>query len=113
MKDINNKLNNEDLIAVQFVKDYLQLHFFEMGFTFYIWPVVEIKNKIYKFGDVEYRNKLCDFIGKKVKEVSIIENESITIDFGDSKILENINPNNPEIISEICIFHDDKDWWVW
>lgn len=112
-RDISNKLKNEALIAVQFVKDYLQIHFHEMGFSFYIWPTIKVKNEIYIFGDIEYRNKLCEIIDKKVKDVIIVENISLTIDFGDIKIIENLDSNNPDIISDICIFNDKTDFWVW
>lgn len=113
MENINVKLKNEELTAVQFVHDYLQLHFQDKGFSFYIWPTIVIGNKTYKFGDTEYRNKLCDTIGQKVRGISIIETISLTIDFGNIKIIENLNPNDSNIISDICIFQDKTDFWIW
>ena len=113
MEKINIKLKNEELSAVQFVQDYLQLHFQDKGFTFYIWPTIVIENKTYKFGDIEYRNKLCDIIGEKVKCISIIENISLTIDFENTKIIENLDPSNSDIVSDICVFQDKTDFWVW
>ena len=113
MEDINIRLKNEELSAVQFILDYVQVHFHDKGFTFYIWPTVEFENKSFKFGDIEYRNKLCEIIGKKVINVFIIEKKSLIIDFGNIKITEDLNPYNPDIISEICLFQDKTDYWVW
>lgn len=113
MKDIKKILKNEVLSGVLFIQDYLQLHFHEMGFTFYIWPIIESNKKTYFFGDTEYRNKLCELIGEKVNEIIIIENRTLVVNFENSKIIENIDPTNSEIIADICIFQNGADLWIW
>lgn len=115
MKDIrilNERIKGEELSAVQFVQDYLQLHFQNKGFTFYIWPSIQIKEKNFDFGDRDYRNKLCEIIGEKVNKV-LIENNILIIDLLCSKIKCNLDSNNIDIISDICIFQDGTDWWIW
>ena len=100
-------LIGEQLSAVQFIQDYLQLHFDGHGLTCYIWPEVYLKNQKFKFGNIEYRNKLCELIAKIVKTVTIIENDLLTIEFADnSRINLSLDSRNPEIIAEIAIFND-------
>lgn len=115
MKDetIKKRLNGEELNAIQFVMDYLQIFFNDKWLNCYIWPSVYIKNDIYKFGDIDYRNKLCELIGKKVKDVYIIDNVLLIIEFKTGERIQlNINPNNPDIISEIAIFWDEDGSWM-
>src|SRR5688572_16025168 len=102
-----NRLSGEQLISVQVVQDYLQLHFDGNGITCYIWPDINLNNQIYKFGNIDYRNKLCELIAKIVRKVRIIENELLTIEFEDnSQINLSLDSNNPEIVAEIAIFSD-------
>ncbi|GAB5398564.1 MAG: hypothetical protein Aureis2KO_01490 [Aureisphaera sp.] len=106
--NIKNSLMNEELNAIQFVMDYLQVHFNSKGFTFYIWPSINVDNEIYHYGDIAYRNKLCEFIEKKVVDVFILDDFILVIEFknGDS-IRLSLDSDNPDIISEIAIFHDE------
>ncbi|MBK7808451.1 MAG: hypothetical protein IPJ51_19490 [Saprospiraceae bacterium] len=52
---LKDKLINEQLSSVEFVQDYLQLHFDGRTITSYIWPIINIKNENLIFGDVVYR----------------------------------------------------------
>ena len=105
---ISEKLKGEELNAIQFIMDYLQVHFNSIGFTFFIWPKIYINNKTYEFGNIEYRNKLCEFIGKTVIDVSILEGEVMEVKFSEGERLQlNLDPNNPEIVGEIAIFWDE------
>lgn len=110
---LKDRLVGEELNAIQFVMDYLQVHFNSKGFTFYIWPSLSINSDIYEFGHIDYRNKLCELIGKIVSDVYIIENDLLVIEFETKeKIQLNINPNNPDIINEIAIFWDEGGGWA-
>jgi len=115
-KVLNDKLAGEQLSSVEFVQDYLQLNFDGRIITSYIWPTVEIGEEVYKFGDQNYRNKLCGLIGKKIDNISCQEKKYLMLLFenGIEKIMINLDPNNPEIVSEIAIFNDelDKTWIV-
>jgi len=113
---LKDKLVNEQLSSVEFVQDYLQLHFDGRIITSYIWPTINIKNESLIFGDVVYRNALCDFIGKKVKDIFFRDKEYLVLFFdeinGSLKI--DLDPNNPDIVSEIAVFNDklDNTWAV-
>ena len=109
---LKDRLVGEELNAIQFVMDYLQVHFNAKGFTFYIWPSLNINNDIYEFGHIDYRNKLCEFIEKVVSDVYILD-DILIIEFekGD-RIQLNLDPNNPKIVSEIAIFWDEDGSWA-
>ncbi len=113
---LKDKLVNEQLSSVEFVQDYLQLHFDGRIITSYIWPIINIKNESLIFGDVVYRNALCDFIGKKVKDLFFRDKEYLVLYFEEIKgsIKIDLNPNNPDIVSEIAVFNDklDNTWAV-
>ena len=56
----------EELVAVEFVQDYLQLRFAAPLFTLYAWPHVLFPDFSVAYGEPEYRNALCAQIGEKV-----------------------------------------------
>jgi hypothetical protein len=101
-------LIGEKLSSVVFVMDYLQLDFDGNRFTFNIWPIVTVDNKQYKYGDSNYRDKLCLLIAKNVTRVTLQENKELVIEFGaKDQIILSLDPNNPEIITpEIATFND-------
>jgi len=112
-KTIKEKLKGEELNAVQFIMDYLQIFFNDKWFNCYIWPSIDANNDVYKFGDIDYRNKLCELIGKRVNDVYIIDNDLLVIEFETRERIQlNINPNNPEIVSEIAVFWDENGSWA-
>ncbi|MDU1893091.1 MAG: hypothetical protein E6767_20635 [Dysgonomonas sp.] len=87
MEYLNSKLKGEQLSSVEFVQDYL-----------------------HSYGDIEYRNQLCNIISKKVIDLYIKENEILKLFFDDNKCLElNLDPSNPNIIAEIGFFEDPSD----
>src|SRR5690606_1506655 len=98
-------LIGEQLSAVQFVQDYLELHFDGNGLTCYIWPEVYKNDLTFRFGEVEYRNKLCELIGEIVQDVLLVEGNTLTIIFLENqKINLSLDQDNPEIVAEIAIF---------
>jgi len=56
-----DRLIGEQLSAVQFIQDYLQLHFDGQGLTCYIWPEIYFHNHCFKFGDI-MRQKLFESV---------------------------------------------------
>lgn len=113
---LKDKLINEQLSSVEFVQDYLQLHFDGRTITSYIWPKIDTRNGSLIFGDDEYRNVLCEFIGKKVKDIFFRDKEYIVLYFEEIKgsLKIDLDPNNPDIVSEIAVFNDkiDNTWAV-
>ena len=71
----------EELVAVEFVQDYLQLRFTAPLFTLYDWPHVLLPEFSVAYGEPEYRNALCAQIGEKVVQASLEEGDALTIEF--------------------------------
>lgn len=117
MEDIlKSKLIGEQLSSVEFVQDYVQLHFDGRTITAYVWPEVIFGKEEFSFGQENYRNKLCDLIGLEIKDLYYQEKDFLVLVFKDTDgvIRLNLDPHNPDVISEVAIFKDDldKSWSV-
>ena len=77
----------EELTAVEFVQDYLQLRFDGPLLTLYAWPHVLLSEYSIAFGEPEYRNALCAQIGEKVEEATLEEGDSLTIKLENETVL--------------------------
>jgi hypothetical protein len=77
----------DELVAVEFVQDFLQLRFAGPLFTLYDWPHVLLTDFSVAYGEPEYRNALCAQIGEKVVEASLEEGEALTIEFESGTVL--------------------------
>ena len=62
----------QQLSSVEFVQDYVQLHFDGPYIIAFTWPVVE-----------SYRDALCDRISRKVRTALISGGNAVTIGFDD------------------------------
>lgn len=71
------------LSAVVFVQDYVQLQFDGPGLTAITQPRVHTLNETYGWGMSEYRNLLCNQIGKLVRRAFTIKGQEIKIEFED------------------------------
>jgi hypothetical protein len=60
------KLLHQQLSAVTFVQDYVQLSFDGLRLTLNVWPII---NASRSFGDSGYRDELCSLIGRTVVQV--------------------------------------------
>ena len=76
----------EELVAVEFVQDFLQLRFATPLFTLYAWPHVLFPEFSIAYGEPEYRNALCAQIGEKVVQASLEEGDSLTIEFENGTV---------------------------
>ena len=115
-KILRDKLIGEQLSSVEFVQDYLQLHFDGRTITIYVWPEIQNEEDNFCFGEDRYRNELCAFIGLEVKDLYYQDKDYLVLLFKETKssIKLNLDPSNPDVVSEIAIFNDelDKTWSV-
>jgi hypothetical protein len=77
----------EELVAVEFVEDYLRLRFAAPLFTLYAWPHLLFPDFSLAYGEPEYRNALCAQIGDKVTTVSLEEGDALTIEFENGTVV--------------------------
>ncbi|MDP9052553.1 MAG: hypothetical protein M3O31_17810 [Acidobacteriota bacterium] len=80
-------IEGEELKAVEFVEDFLQLRFGEPLLTLYSWPHVLLPDFSVAFGEPEYRNALCSLIGEQVATAVLEEDDALTIEFGNGLVL--------------------------
>src|SRR5450631_3335333 len=103
-------LINEQLSSVEFVQDYLSLHFDGIVLTYYAWPTVKIERD-YFFENVDYKNKLCELISKKVQLVDFENEIKLELKFPNecSIILLLIRSGKNLELPEFLYYHDDKN----
>ena len=79
-------IEGEELKAVSFVEDYLQLGFGGPILTLYNWPFVMLTDFSVAFGEPEYRNALCAQIGEQVAAASLEEDSALTIELANGVV---------------------------
>jgi hypothetical protein len=77
----------QELTAVEFVQDYLQLRFDGPLLTLFVWPDVFREEGSYAYGEPEFRNVLCAQLGGNVTAATLEENEAIEVEFENGVIL--------------------------
>jgi hypothetical protein len=76
----------EELKAVEFVEDFLQLRFDGPLLTLHAWPHVLFPEFSVAYGEPEYRNALCAQINDKVVQASLEEGDALTIEFENGTV---------------------------
>ena len=80
-------LIGQELTAVEFVQDHLQLRFDGPCLTLFVWPDVFREEGSYAYGEPEFRNMLCAQLARNVTAATLEENEAIEIEFENGVIL--------------------------
>jgi len=115
MENLFKAIIGEQLSSVEFVQDYLQLHFDGNTLAFYEWPEINLQTLRYQVGDMNYRNALCKLISHKIIKIDLLENDRVEFFFEeDSCIKLNLvrNESNSDL-SEFLYFNGtDKEWFV-
>lgn len=113
MENLFKFLLEEQLSSVEFVQDYLQLHFDGNTLTYYIWPDIIINNNNYTITDIGYRDALCSIITHKVKGIVLIDKVELKLLFDNGNLIKLDlirNEQNTEVI-EFLYFHGQDDTW--
>ena len=79
-------IEGEELKAVAFVEDYLELRFGAPLLRLYAWPYVMLTDFSVAYGEPEYRNALCAQIGEQVTTAALVEGNALTIEFGNGVV---------------------------
>ncbi|EDY18571.1 hypothetical protein CfE428DRAFT_3956 [Chthoniobacter flavus Ellin428] len=77
------QLEGEQLGAVTFIQDYLQLEFDGHGFSICMPMTVQAGGLTTRTGDNRFRNAICEQIAKRVRSVNTQDSEALTIIFED------------------------------
>jgi hypothetical protein len=79
-------IEGEQLKAVEFVEDYLQLRFGDPLLKLLGWPYVMLTDFSVAFGEPEYRNALCAQIGEQVSAAMLEDDDALTIEFANGVV---------------------------
>ncbi len=107
-----DEIIGEQLSAVTFVQDYLQLHF--------DGPTLNVTSKLHvssqgvrkEAGDLGFRDLLCSQITKEVVSIDYKKDESIQIQLSDGSIVISLKAG--DFLNEAVYAHGLKDdgWFV-
>ena len=93
--DFMDTIVGEQLSSVEFVQDYLQLHFDGPTLTVFVWPIVRSTVREARWGQPGYKDELCARIGHKVSKAGLREGEAVIILFEDSgEIVISLRPED-------------------
>jgi hypothetical protein len=103
----------EQLSAITFVQDYVQLHFDGPCLTAFSRPVVMLDSKTFRWGEPCFCDALCGRIAKKVLEAHIAYGESLAIKFEDGSIIQ-VSLQDEDYVGGEAVKFDaqDAEWWV-
>ena len=102
----------EQLSAVTFVQDYVQLHFDGPCLTVFSHPVVMLGGKAFHWGKPGFRDALCNNIAKRVTEARVAYGDSIAIRFADGSTIK-ISLKDEDYLGEEAVNFDTggNAWW--
>lgn len=105
------------LTSVEFVIDYIQLHFEVHTLSALTHPAVYMAGTWYRSGDCRYRDMLCECITKPVHRTIVIPGERIEIEFTDGALIR-ISLREEDHVDgqgEAALFdlNDPQGGWVW
>ena len=105
-------LIGEQLSAVTFVQDYLQLQFDGPRLTVFPHPVVMLGEQTFHWGKPGFRDALCNTIAKKVTEIQVAYGDSIAIRFADGSMIKISLKDNGCLGGESVNFDAGGNvWW--
>jgi hypothetical protein len=85
-------LENSEVCSVIFIRDYLQFYFegelTNGTLTTYSLPISVVAGKVYETGAVGYRDSLCSFINRTVKEFQVHSGQKLILTFDNDDRLE-------------------------
>lgn len=107
------QLVGEELEAVTFVRDHVQLQFLRHLLKCLTWPLVDAVGQPLAFGDRGYRDALCGLIDHRVTAVRDDDESGLVLEFGGRSL--RIRPRQEEVVAsgEIAVLMTDGDCAVW
>ena len=103
---------DEQLSAVTFVQDYVQLHFDGPRLTVFSHPVVILGDKTFSWGKPGFRDALCNNIAQIVTEARVAYGDSISIKFADGSTIKISLQDKDYLGGEAVSFDTGGDeWW--
>jgi hypothetical protein len=113
-EDVLQVIVGKRLTSVEFVHDYVQLRLDGSLLNAVTQPSVEINGRSLHWGDVGFRDELCNRIGKSVALARIVPGEALEIHFDDTAIFRVSLRDRDYRTAEAVYFETKKsgEWWV-
>lgn len=107
-------LRGEQLSSVQFVQDYVQLHFDGLSLISVTHPKVKVGGIWFKWGDPGYRDMLCELIGRIVRMAFVREGEEICVLFDDQACISiSLHPEDYRAAEAAILTNGPEETWLW
>jgi hypothetical protein len=108
-------LFGEQLTAVVFVMDYLQLQFSNgTTLTALTWPSVDAGGTVLRHGMPNYRDALCERINKTVCAGIVVEGGMLRVEFADNSVISiSLRSEDYEAAEAVVLDHGPDQWWIW
>lgn len=108
-------LENRELSAVTFVRDYIQLHFDGPVLNTYVWPKLSNELGVFEQHTPGYRDVLCGQIGRLVVAAVSDRTAAISLHFDNETIVAISLREEDRVGSEAAMFQDGtgKLWNIW
>jgi L-fucose isomerase-like protein len=107
-------IEGEQLSAVTFVQDYLQLHFDGPRLTLITLPFVMKGETRFDPGSAGYRDALCSFIAQKVLRAYAIPADRLQIEFSDqTSIITSLKPESYRAAHAVFFDNGPDESWAW
>jgi hypothetical protein len=104
-------IEGRQLSSVEFVQDYVQLRFDGPALTVFTPPSIRTGPLIINWGDVAFRNALCDLITHTVLSTSVGRDEVMVV-FDNNTIFSVSLKQDDYVCPEALTFSDGPDFWV-
>jgi hypothetical protein len=102
----------EQLSAVTFVQDYVQLHFDGPRLTVFSHAVIMLGDKPFHWDQPGFRDALCNNIAKKVTEARVVYGDNISISFANDSTIK-ISLKDEDYLDGEAVSFDTggNEWW--
>jgi hypothetical protein len=112
--DALSSLEGRQLSSVEFVQDYVQLRFDGPRLTAITRPRIHVSGLTLEWGNRDFRNALCDRIGRLVQRAATIEQEGIRIEFDDgASIVISLDPADARAAEAAVLDDPPRPTVVW
>lgn len=112
LKDALRELIGHQVSSVEFVQDYVQMHFDGPSLIAYTWPVVKGDAGSKFESDEGYRDGLCSIIGAKVLDVGADDEEVALYFCNGTAITVSLRDEDYSGPEAIQFRGTSGNWWV-
>ena len=87
-EEVLQEIVGRQLGSVEFVQDYVQLHFDGPGLTAITQPALEVGSRELAWDTPGFRDELCRRIAREVVSARIIPNVAVRLEFDDGAVVK-------------------------